>query len=215
MRSALAYLLPLLFCGFEPDASPEKNSSSGSILVLPGDKGAFRLRVEVAGSQSPTAAWETFLDRLFDHFDRDGDGWLSRAEASRIMPLPLSGGKELVIDFAKLDADRDGKGSRASLKTFCRLNGFVPVVLSVSPPTADDARLAHLFMDLLDANGDGKLSAEELRRAPRALRKYDLNEDETLDLAQLLSIAPAGHKRGPGRLKVGTAGEKDATLQID
>jgi Ca2+-binding EF-hand superfamily protein len=69
-------------------------------------------------------------------------------------------------------------------------------------------------MHRLDANGDGKLSADELRCAQRVLRKYDLNEDESLDLAELLSGAP-DRKPGPPSLKAGRVGEKDAVLRID
>jgi hypothetical protein len=183
-------------------------------LLLPGQSGALRLRVEVTDGRPVGADWEAFLRCLFDHFDRDGDGWLSRAEAGRIMPLPLVGGNELVIDFDGLDADRNGKGSRVELQAFCRGHGFTPLVLVVSPPTADDARLGHLFLRRLDANHDGRLSAVELRGAHRVLRKYDLNEDEALDLAELLS-ACADHKAAPACLKAEAPGESDAVLRLD
>jgi Ca2+-binding EF-hand superfamily protein len=185
------------------------------VLLLLGGKVPFRLRLEVVAGKAPAEDWNAFLDRLFDHFDRDGDGNLSRAEVRRVMPLPLPGGKELLLDFDRLDADRDGKVTRAELKAFCRAGGFTPVVLTVSGPTADDDRLARLFMSRLDANGDGKLSLDELRRARRALSRYDLNEDETLELAELLSAAPASPRARPARLKEGSAGAKDALLRID
>jgi hypothetical protein len=43
---------------------------AGPVLLLPaaGQPLSLRLDVVVAG-QSPTVAWETFLDRLFDWFD--------------------------------------------------------------------------------------------------------------------------------------------------
>jgi Ca2+-binding EF-hand superfamily protein len=207
-----------LVCGLAAGRGPEKEGPSAPVLLLPGEKEAFRLRVEVNGDRPPSADWEAFLDRLFDHFDRDGDGWLTRAEASCIMPLPLPSplqrGMELTIDFDKADADRNGKVSRAELKAYCRAQGFTPVVLVLAPPTAADATLAHLFLSRLDANGDGKLSAGELHRAPTALRKYDFNEDETLDLGELLP--PSGDRKpGPSNLKVGGGTEKDAVLRID
>lgn len=119
----------------------------------------------------------------------------------------MPGAKELVIDFKKLDTDGDRRGSRAELKAFCRGNGFVPVVLVLSSPTGNDARLAELFLRRLDANGDGKLTADELRRAPRLLRKFDLNEDETLDRVELRSGAPTqGKPAFPHFLKVGAVG---------
>lgn len=214
MRPACAWLGPLLVCLVGAAADRPAKAPTGTVLLFPGEGVPFRLRLEMAGP-APAKDWDEFLDRLFDHFDRDGDGALSRAEAARIVPLPIPGDRELLIDFGRLDADRDGKGSRSELKAFCRGQGFAPVVLTVSGPGADDDRLARLFLTRLDANGDGKLSAGELRRAPRALRKYDLNEDETLDLAELLATAPAGREPGPARLKADSAGEADAMLRID
>src|SRR5437867_1524176 len=100
MRAAVACLL-ILVLGLS--AGREKEASSTPVLLLPGKKRPFRLGLEVTNGKSSSADWEAFLDRLFDHFDRDGDGSLSRAEAGRLMPLPLPGGKELAIDFDKLD----------------------------------------------------------------------------------------------------------------
>jgi Ca2+-binding EF-hand superfamily protein len=94
---------------------------------------------------------------------RDGDGSLSRSEVSRIFPLPLPQGKELIVDFARLDPSGTGKVSRAQLKAFCRKNGFAPVVALVEAPSADDLRLANVFLRCLDANGDGKLTRAEFR----------------------------------------------------
>jgi Ca2+-binding EF-hand superfamily protein len=214
-RAAAAGCLFLAAALAWPDATTTQQSSA-VVLVLPGAKEPCRLRLDiVSDGKSLARRWETFLDRLFDHFDRDADGWLSRAEAARIMPLSLPGGKELKIDFDRLDADRNGKASRAELKAYCRGNGFTPVVLSVVPPSADDLRLAELFLCRLDANADGKLTRDELRQAPRALRKYDLNDDEYLDLAELLAGAGATRRAGVTRLKMADPDEKDVVLRID
>jgi Ca2+-binding EF-hand superfamily protein len=200
--------------GLGPRAS---RASADTVFLLPGDKGAVRLRLDLAiEGKSPAANWEAFLDRLFDHFDRDADGSLSREEVARMMPLPLPGGNELTIDFARLDADRDGKGSRAELKAFCLRNGFTPVVKVVVPPSADDARLAALFLRRLDADGDGKLTTRELRRAPEALGRYDLDDDETLDLGELLAGAGEAERPGPVEVKLGgTMRCEGVLLQLD
>jgi Ca2+-binding EF-hand superfamily protein len=130
---------------------------------------------------------------LFDWFDRDGDGLLTREEVSRIFPLPLPGPKVLRIDFDKLDADGDGKASRAELKEYCRNHGFSPMVVIVEPPSIENARLVELFRRCL--NGDGKLTREKLRRAPDLLRRYDLNEDGFLQLSELIAAAKKGAKK--------------------
>lgn len=186
------------------------------ILLLPGAKKPSRLRLDVVvDGQPPTAAWEAFLDRLFDYFDRDGDGLLSRDEASRMVPLPIPGRNELTVDFAKLDADGNGKASRAELKSFCRTNGFAPVVVVVEPPSAADLRLAELLFRWLDANSDSKLTQVELRRAPLLFRKFDLNEDEFLDRAELLASTSSDPRPGKSQLRLGEVrGHADVVLRL-
>jgi Ca2+-binding EF-hand superfamily protein len=185
------------------------------LLVLPG---AFRLQLDISVNGKPPAAWDAFLGRLFDYFDRDGDGALSRDEASRLMPLPLPGGKRLTIDFARLDTNGDGKASRAELSAYCRANGFRPAVVVVAPPSADDLRLSELLRGSLDANGDGKFTQAGLRQAPAALRKFDLNEDEFLELAELLASAPPAGKAGAAQVEIAVASvtsAEQATLRLD
>jgi Ca2+-binding EF-hand superfamily protein len=172
----------------------------------------LRLEVLVDG-RPPEAGWGAFLERLFDWFDRDGDGSLSREEAARIFPLPLPGGKALAVDFARLDVDQDGKASRKELKAYCRRHGFGPVVAVVEPPSAEDTRLADLFLRHL---GNGKLTRADWRRAPTLLRKFDLNEDEFLEPAELLGSPSHGLLSEAALVKLGQAGqERDSLLRLD
>jgi Ca2+-binding EF-hand superfamily protein len=154
------------------------------VLRFPAGDSAVSLRVEVPDAEP---AWAAFLDALFAHFDRDGDGTLSPAEAARVFPLPLPGGKAVAMDFAALDADRDGKGSRAEFRAFYRGRGFTPVVVVVRPAPDDARRLGAALFRHLDRDGDGRLSAAELRQAPALLRRLDEDEDEVLTAAELLS----------------------------
>jgi Ca2+-binding EF-hand superfamily protein len=220
MSRATVSLCLLVSAGLAWPASPgvrPERLPGGPVLALPGEDRPLRLRLDVViDGKSPTAAWDVFLERLFDFFDRDGDGWLSRDEVGRTVPLPLPGGKELTIDFARLDADRNGKASRAELKAFCRANGFGPVVAVVEPPSADDLRLSGLLLRGLDADGNGKLTRAELRRAPELLRKYDLNEDESLDPAELLaSAAPVPPPAAPRAKLVEAGGGQEVVLRLD
>ena len=74
MRPLLAGLLALT-------AAPV--AAGDPVLLFPAGDGPARLRLEVtADGKPPDAAWVGFLDKLFDHFDRDGDGSLSPAEAA-------------------------------------------------------------------------------------------------------------------------------------
>jgi Ca2+-binding EF-hand superfamily protein len=207
----------LVSAGLAWSADRPEQAPAGPVLLFPGAKGPSRLRLDVVvDSQSPTTAWDAFLDRLFDFFDQDGDGLLSRDEASRMFPLPIPGRNELIIDFAKLDADGNGKASRAELKSFCRANGFGPVVVVVAPPSADDLRLAELLFHRLDADGDGKLTQAELRRAPLSFRKFDLNEDEFLDLAELLASTSSDPRPGKPQVRLDAVGDNaDAVLRLN
>src|SRR5262249_35290080 len=116
-----------------------EKTPAGPVLLLPDATSPCRLRLDVTvDGKPPTAAWEDFLDRLLDFFDRDGDGCLSRAEADRMFLLPLPGRNKLTIDFARLDANGDGKASRAELKAYCLANGFTPVVTVLEPVSEVD-----------------------------------------------------------------------------
>jgi Ca2+-binding EF-hand superfamily protein len=84
---------------------------------------------------------------------------------------------------------------------------------AVVPPSGDDERLARLFLRSL-ADGDGKLTRAELRRAPQALLRYDLDDDEYLSLAELLTAAPGPARPVLGRLKWGK-GPRAAILRAE
>jgi Ca2+-binding EF-hand superfamily protein len=161
-------------------------AAADSVLRFPMGGSAVSLRLDVPDAEP---AWAAFLDALFDHFDRDRDGTLSPAEAARVFPLPLPGGKSVAVDFATLDADRDGKASRDEFRAFYRGRGFTPVVVVVEPAPESDRRLGAALFRHLDRDGDGRLSAAELRQAPALLRRLDEDEDEVLTPAELLSVA--------------------------
>jgi Ca2+-binding EF-hand superfamily protein len=210
---AFAALLGAALASAPPPAAPT-GKEGGAITVADG-KTTFNLRFEIeVDGQSAQAAWEAFLDRAFDYFDRDGDGSLSRAEAGRMFGFPLPGRGELAVDFDKVDANRDGKASRAELKAYCRRGGFTPVVLLTEPPTADDRRLADVMMRHLDADNDGRISRAELKLAPRLLDRFDADEDEVLDRAELLAFAAPSRAVESARVKATPGSAADATLRV-
>jgi Ca2+-binding EF-hand superfamily protein len=196
-----------------PPPAPHAGEGGGVVAIADG-KTTFCLRfeIEIAGKSSE-AAWEAFLDRTFDYFDRDGDGSLSRAEAGRMFSFPLPGRRELAVNFDQLDADGDGKGSRAELKAYCRRGGFTPVVLLTEPASADDLRLADVLMRHLDTDRDGKISVSELKQAPRLIERFDADDDEALDRAELLAFAAPGRPMTSARVKP-AVGVADAVLRV-
>jgi Ca2+-binding EF-hand superfamily protein len=211
MRTVLVAVLGALAAAPAPAGAAD--------ILFPNGAAPARLRVEVeVDGRAPDVAWEAFLDKLFDHFDRDGDGSLSAAEAGRLFPLPLPGGREVAMDFAKLDADRDGRGSRAEFKAYYRAAGFAPLIVVTRPPPAERLRLGEALFRHLDRDGDGTLSRTELEGAPGLLRRLDENEDEVLTPSELLAVeldGPPPADAGMMKLSAADTGSPpDAVLRV-
>jgi len=188
-------------------------------LVLNAGGKSTRLGVTVTiEGQSPAKAHDAFLDKLFNFFDRDGDGYLSAEEAARVIPLPLPGAHELIIDFKKLDRDGDGKGSRDEFKRFCREAGFMAVAANVQAGNPESIAAGELLFNQLDRDGDGRLSKAELERAPLLLKRFDADEDEVITVAEILSVIDSGKIR-KSEVSIGwePAGkiDPDGTLSLD
>ncbi|QJX00985.1 EF-hand domain-containing protein [Frigoriglobus tundricola] len=186
-------------------------------FVFPNGDTPARLRLEVAdGDKKTEAAWVAFLDRLFAHFDRDGNGALSEAEAQRVFPLPLTSGETVAPHFATMDADRNGTVTPAEFRAYYRARGFTPVAVDVRTAPAEAFAVSEALFRHLDRDRDGKLSAGELRLAAGLMKRLDEDEDEVLTAKELLGsdagasgAKPAGVKSIP----VGTRAP-NATLQL-
>lgn len=190
--------------------------ASDDLLFSDGAK-TVCVRIEVTdGDTSPEVAWASFLDALFVYFDRDGNGMLSEAEAKRVFPLPLFNGKEVGPDFAAQDADRDGKVSKDEFRAFYRLRDFTSVAVVLRPPSVETHALNDALFRHLDRDGNGELSAAELRAAPDLLKRLDDDEDEALTAKELLGTAARAPIAAPAGVKLVPV-EKDrpdATLRL-
>lgn len=161
-------------------------------------------------TRSPTA----FQRRLFARLDTDGDGFISRAEREASL-------KRL---FARFDANGDGRITRTEFEAARRGRGrsesgsqVLPratadrgargaVVASaavavrsrfVTPPAASSGvQAVGGFFERADANGDGAVTFDEMRRARDAMvARIDANGDGRISLSEFLDFKRPGPVR--------------------
>lgn len=182
------------------------HADDARLLFPDGDKSAG-LRLEIADEQKTEAAWVAFLDKLFAYFDRDSDGTLSEAEAKRIFALPLPGGKELAPNFT-------GNVTPEEFRAFYRKHGFTPVTVAIQNAPQEVSALGDVLFHRLDRNGDGKLSASELRQATALLKRLDENEDEVLTAEELFGTLRPAKITPKTSLKLDSAEKASTTLKL-
>ncbi|HEY7155292.1 MAG TPA: EF-hand domain-containing protein, partial [Gemmataceae bacterium] len=162
------------------------------------------LRLHLRNGNRPySAAWDDYLKKFFDHFDRNRDGVLDKTEAERApntqylqnhlqggIGFPLQG---QTVQMSQIDTDKNGKVSRAEFAAYYARGGFRTLNVFNNSTAASTDTVTNTLLKHLDANKDGKLSAEELAKAPAALQRLDLDEDETISTAEL---TPGGGNNG-------------------
>src|SRR5262249_5502275 len=148
-----------------------------------------------------------------------GDGVLDLAEAA-CTPTPdqvqrlLAGNPYITVPLGRrvgarteMDADGDGKVTRAEFLAFHRAQITGPVTVSIGvnynlpgPVPAD-----RLF-ELLDTNRDGKLSKAELDAAEKVLMPLDQNDDELLSFVEIQGRPDTGFPYTPVLVRPGMRG---------
>jgi Ca2+-binding EF-hand superfamily protein len=191
--ASLGLALAVAFAAEAPaEGGPKADADKGQdiIFLAPSRPVLIRLRVEVDGKplrETARAATEEYLRALFRHLDRNGDGFLSEAEAVHVPPpllsLPGSGSESVHVafNFRALDANGDGKVSLDELREYYQHfqgDAFVHHFHTGMP--FDGATLGQRLFAVLDADGDGKLSQAEIANAATALAKLDANGDDIL-----------------------------------
>ncbi len=151
-------------------------------------------------------SWDDFFNRLFDHFDLNKDGTLSKEEAERcpnvnFLQQHLSGNLGFgqqggqTAKMAEMDKNKDGKVTREE---------FVLYYLEALPPVRFNSMRNGPRMDLvtdiiythLTGQKDGKLTAESLAKAESAFSRLDDNEDELISREELLQGATPDQRGG-------------------
>lgn len=111
--------------------------------------------------------------------DKNADGMISREEAQASLP-------RLHENFAAIDTNNDGQISLAEMQAARHAH-------HAGGPRGEGWKK-------LDANGDGRLSSEEVANAPRLQEHFkaiDTNNDGFLSTEEMQ--AARGHMRGKGR----------------
>ncbi|HEY7153358.1 MAG TPA: EF-hand domain-containing protein, partial [Gemmataceae bacterium] len=189
--------------GASPSVAAERDIQD---FVYMGEKGPMLLRFHVRIDGKPLVdVWEEYMGKLFAYFDDDGDGVLSKTEAARVPSIAalfngVDNAKQSANIAEAMDKNRDGKITRRELTDWYRQNGAAPFQLRANgrqqqrrtvvrfvgqpQPLSADALNEKLFK-LLDADKDGKLSREELAKAPAILGKLDLDDDEMVSVPEM------------------------------
>jgi hypothetical protein len=167
----------------------------------------IRVRVTTGAEGKPVAQrWRDALKGAFEFFDRDGDRFLGASEIRFIFsdvglsdllqrglytPAPQN-----VPTLDQLDIDGDRRVSFAEFTAYYRQStGNVMRHLPPQGETSPNAQVTEAFFKLLDRNGDGKLTRDEVMAVESLLPTRDGDEDECLSMGELVPGLAGGDPR--------------------
>jgi Ca2+-binding EF-hand superfamily protein len=177
----------------DPPAAKAPTASVREVVYF-GPAGPVRIRLNVSlDGRQVDAAWADAIDSLFAFRDRDGDGFLDPAERAPFLPPRRGKDIEFAIDgpfpvqpLVLSFPQKDEKVSRAAFAEAVKTAGRGAIGLRVVASRPDSRQLSAALFRHLDQDGDGRLSADELRAARERLAHLDVDEDEFVTAAELL-----------------------------
>ena len=184
----------------------EELPGDAQYAVFMGDNGVIVLKLDIQiGGKSPRGSYERYVDDLTKALDKNQDGvvtveeakgrYLTARDALQAQLIPQS--DAVPADSSPDISPADGKISRQEFLAYFKRIGLQPFLIQfqANPNQAQAgnrqarqsvANTAEVpLFARLDTNSDGKLSASELTGALLTLRKLDLDDDETISLAEL------------------------------
>ena len=146
--------------------------------------------------------WDSYFNQLFDYFDLNKDGTLSKEEAEHcpnvnFLQQHLSGSlgfgqQNQTVKMAEIDTNKDGKVTREEFMLYY-VSAFPPVRFNSNNASASADRVNDVIFRQLTGQKDGKLTAENLAKARTAFARLDDNEDELISRAELLQNDDGGY----------------------
>ena len=163
------------------------------------------LRLHMQNNNRPyTAAWDDYMKKFFDYFDKNGDGKLTKVEVERApnaqflnfhlqgsLGFPIQGQMVRITD---MDENKDGTIQLPEFKNYYKRGGIGPLQFSNGLNAATTDTVTKTVFKYLDTNKDKKLSAEEMSHAAVVLQKLDLDENEMITSDELM---PGGGNNSP------------------
>lgn len=171
----------------------------------------IRIRITVLFEGKPvTEMWHSRLRKMFAHFDRDGDGALNGFEVQNIfsdtgMVRMLQNGVYQPVpqdrpSLERLDLDGDRKVSPGEMLQYYK-TATRQMLQSQQAQTENpyNASTTEAIYKLIDANGDSRITGDEVRALEKLVASLDTDEDECLSISELLASVPnSANGRQPG-----------------
>lgn len=163
-----------------PDDDPDEVQDL--LMLGPFEPTRLRLRIEVDGKPFKRA-WRETIAKLFDMFDTDHDGVLTREQANQISII--FGAGAVAIPSASKDGEMIAKDGVTKPQLMAHFDKSIPPLKLVQK--LSDKGAGPALVPLLDANGDGHLSHEELKTCAKHLHCRDFNDDQLITDLELIS----------------------------
>jgi Ca2+-binding EF-hand superfamily protein len=195
-----------------PRSGAEIKVADSQEIVIYAPHRPVRVRLQVNHDGRPVAEmWRARLREAFAFFDRDGDGFLNEKEVANSfsdtgMVQMLQNGfyqptPQDRPSIERLDTDGDGRVSFSEYVSYFK--SATAQILRGQQQVAENpynASTTEALFKLMDANGDGKLTRDEVKAVEKLIATKDTDEDECLSMEEL--IPNLSDPRLRGRLQV-------------